>query len=184
MGKIVVGMTVSLDGFVNDRHGSVDRLYPDFAEIAQSDIMREAIETTGAVVMGRRAYEMGGGDFTGYEFQVPIFVLTHHVPERVAAGENDRLRFTFVTDGVERAVAAAKTAAGEKDVTVVGGASTVRQCIAAGLADELHLDIMPVLLGGGLRLFEHLGGAPVELERIGVMEVASGRTALRFRVVR
>ena len=77
---------------------------------------------------------MANGDFTGYEYQVPIIVLTHHPPEIVALGADDRLTFTFVIDGIEHAIQEAKAAARNKDVTVVGGASTAQQCINAGLA--------------------------------------------------
>lgn len=182
MAKVIAGMTVSLDGFVNDRDGGLGRLYPDHAAWRESEAGRAAIRATGAVVMGRRAYEMGS-DYTGYEFQVPIFVLTHRAPERAAKGENDRLRFTFVGDGIGSAVRRAKAAAGEKDVVVLGGASTVQQTLRAGLADELHVDVRPVLLGGGLRLFEGLDGASLELERIAVRE-SPLTTDLRFRVLR
>ena len=133
--------------------------------------------------MGRHVYDMAGGDLTGYEFQVPIFVVTHEAPESVAKGENDGLRFTFVTDGVECAVNQAKMAAGDRDVCIIGGASTIQQCLRAGLLDKLQIDIMPVLLGAGLRLFEHLDSGPIELEKVRVIEMA-GRTGLRFRVVK
>lgn len=88
-----------------------------------------------------------------------------------------------MTDGIESAVRRAKAAAGDKDVTVIGGTSAARQCIAAGLADELHIDVMPVLLGGSLRLFEGLNHDQVQLERLAVMELPAGRTHLRLRVV-
>ncbi len=90
-----------------------------------------------------------------YEFQVPIFVLTSEPPQKLPK-QNERLTFTFVTEGIESAIIQAKAAAGDKDVTVVGGASTAQACLRAGLVDELHLDLMPVLLGESLRLFEHL----------------------------
>jgi dihydrofolate reductase len=183
MGKVLAGMTMSLDGFIEDRNGSVARLYPDFDAMRQTDLLQEEIRRTGAVVMGRRAYDMAQGDFTGYEFQVPIFVLTHAAPATVARGENDRLRFTFVTDGIEHAIAQARAAAGDKDVAVIGGAQTVQQCLQAGLVDELQIDLVPVLLGGGLRLFEQPGSEPVELERIRVIEYP-WFTHLRFRVLR
>lgn len=181
MARVIVGMTMSLDGFVNDRNGDVDRLYPDMEAMRQTEQLQEAIRSTGAVVMGRRSYEMGNGDFTGYELQVPIFVLTHQVPEQVAKGENDKLTFTFVTDGIERVIDQAKAAAGDKDVTVVGGASTIHQCIEAGLADELHIDLRSVLLGDGLPLFDRSGDPPFELESIGMSE-SPGVTHLRYRV--
>ena len=183
MGNVIFGMTMSLDGFINDRNGSVSLLYPDFAVLAESDDLQEAIRTTGAVVMGRHSYDMGNGDFTGYEFQAPIFVVTHHIPEQTAKGENDKLTFTFVTDGVKSAIAKAKAAAGDKAVTVVGGADIGQQLLKAGLVDELHIDVMPVLLGAGLRLFENLDGAPIELEITRVSKTL-GRTSLRYRIVK
>src|SRR5260370_15537926 len=84
MGKVIVGATMSLDWFMNDRNGDVSRLYPDLQALRRTEMLQEEIQTTGAVVMGRRAYDMAEGDLTDYEFQVPIFVLTHHVPEQVA----------------------------------------------------------------------------------------------------
>ena len=84
MGNVIVGATMSLDGFMSDRHGDISRLYPDLQALRRTEMLQEEIQTTGAVVMGRRAYDMAEGDVTDYEFQVPIFVLTHHVPEKVA----------------------------------------------------------------------------------------------------
>lgn len=182
MGKVIVGMTMSLDGFVEDKNGSVARLYPDLEALRETESLQQAMRETGAVVMGRHAYDMANGDFKGYEFQVPIFVLTHYVPERAAKGENDKLKFHFVSDGIQGAMEKAKAAAGDKDVTVVGGASTVQQCLQAKLADELQIDIMPVLLGEGLRLFEHLEGRQIELESRHVSE-SPGRIHLKFRVI-
>jgi len=183
MGKVLFGMAMSLDGFVNDRNGDVGRLYPDLEALRKTEMLQELIKTTGAVVMGRRAYDMAEGDFTGYEFQVPIFVLSHDVPEKVAKGENEGLSFTFVTDGIESAIEKAKAAAGDKYVTVIGGANTAQQCIQAGLLDEIQIGIVPVLLGEGLRLFEHIGTEQIELESTRVIE-SPGRTDLRFRVVK
>ena len=119
MAKVIVGMTTSLDGFVNDRNGSVARLYPDLAALRKTEMLQDAIANTGAVVMGRRAYEMANGDFTGYEFQVPIFVLTHHPPEAVAKGENAKLSFTFVGDLIS-AIQRARKAAGDKKCVTRG----------------------------------------------------------------
>ena len=110
MGKVIVGTTMSLDGFMNDRNGDVSLLYPDLEALRRTEMLQEEIQTTGSVVMGRRAYDMAEGDFTDYEFQVPIFVLTHHVPEKATKGENERLTFTFITDGVESALEKAKAA--------------------------------------------------------------------------
>jgi dihydrofolate reductase len=101
----------------------------------------------------------------------------------VAKGENGRLAFTFVTDGIESAIEKAKAAAGDKYVTVIGGANTAQQCIKKGLLDEIQIGIIPILLGGGLRFFERLGTEPIELEIIRVIE-SPARTDLRFRVVK
>jgi dihydrofolate reductase len=182
MARVIVGMTTSLDGFVADESGSASRLYPDLAALRDTAYMNEAIDETGAVLMGKRTFEMGDPDsYVGdYEFQVPIFVVTHE-PPRVAPKQDEHLTFTFVTDGVERAVAQATAAAGDKDVQVVGGPGLVRQLFLAGLVDELRVDVMPVLLGSGLRFLEEPGLAGVRLEKIGVQEVGA-RTSLSFRV--
>jgi dihydrofolate reductase len=184
MGKVVLGMTISLDGFVNDRNGSVAGLYPDLADWRESELGRESIQNTGAVIMGRNSYAMSEDPdwFAGnYEYQVPIFVLTHEPPTKHPKETSD-LTFTFVTDGIESAVRQAKAAAGDKDVNIIGAASTAQQCLKAGLADELHVDIMPVFLGGGLRPFEDLGTSLPSLERIQVMGLPGGRTHLKFRI--
>jgi len=113
LAKVIVGMTISIDGFVADQNGNASRLYPDLAALRHTAYMKDAIEQTGAVLMGRRTFEMGNADsYVGnYEFQVPIFVLTHHPPS-VAPKQDEHLTFTFVTDGLESAVAQAKAAAG------------------------------------------------------------------------
>ena len=110
---------------------------------------------------------------------VPTFVATHTVPQEwVYEGSP----YTFITDGVESAVGQAKVVAGDKNVAV-GAASIAQQCIRAGLLDEIHIDLVPVLLGNGVRLFEHLGTEPIQLERTRVIE-APGVTHLTFRVVK
>jgi len=185
MGKVVLGMTMSLDGFINDRNGSVEALYPDLAAWRETELGRESIRNTGAVVMGRNSFAMSEDPdwfAENYEYQVPIFVLTHQ-PPRKHPRETDNLTFTFVTEGIERAVAQAKVAAGDEEVNVIGATSTAMQCLKAGLADELHVDIMPIFLGAGLRAFEELGEGQVQLERIKVMELPGGRTHLRFRII-
>lgn len=183
MGKVIVGTTMSLDGFINDRNGSVSRLYPDLESLRESELLQEEMRMTGAAVMGRRAYDMAEGDLTGYEFQVPIFVLAHVVPEQAARGQNEKLTITFVTNGIESAIAQAKAAAGDKDVMVIGGAHTAQQCIRAGLVDELRIGIVPVLLGEGLRFFEHLSSEQIELEKTKILE-SPGRTDILFRVIK
>jgi dihydrofolate reductase len=147
--------------------------------------MQEAIHTTVAVVMGWNAFAMANDPDSyaeHYEFQVPIFVLTHTVPQR-RPKETAQLTFTFVTDDIERAIEQAKAAAGPKDVTIIGGATTAQQCLNAGVADELHIDMMPVLLGGGLRLFEAIETEQIRLERTAVVALPAGRTHLRFRLL-
>jgi len=183
MGKVIAGTTMSLDGFINDRNGSVGSLYPDLAALGETEMLQESIKNTGAVIMGRRAYDMANGDLTGYEYQVPIFVLTHRVPSQVPKGQNQNLKVIFVMDGIESAVEQAKVAAGDKEVQVVGGADTAQQLLRAGLVDEIQIGIMPVLLGKGLRFFEHLENEQIELEKMDIMESAE-RTDLRFRVVK
>src|SRR5260370_1100537 len=116
MGNVIIGATMSLDWFMNDRNGDVSRLYPDLEELRQTEMLQEEIRTTGAVVMGRRAYDMAEGDLTDYEYQVPIFVLTHHLPQQVVKGENDQLTVTFVTDGIHRTIEQANSAAKVKEV--------------------------------------------------------------------
>ena len=183
MARLIAGMTVSLDGYVQDDEGSAAALYPDLADLQDSPYVKAMQDETGAVLMGRRTFEMAGDTDSyadSYELQVPIFVLTH-TPPAVAPKRNERLSFTFVTDGVESAVAQAAAAAGERAVTVVGGVDLNRQLLAAGLVDELRVDVMPVLLGAGLRLFD--GTAPLALEKLGVDDVGP-RTSLRFRVLR
>src|SRR5215216_1033042 len=183
MAKVILGTTMSLDGFMSDRDGSLERLYPDLEQLRTTDMLQESMRSTGAVVMGRHAYDMAQGDFTGYEYQVPIFVLTHRPPEEAAKGANDKLTFTFVTDGIEAAIEKAKAAAGDKDVTIVGGASTAQQVLNGRLFDEIQIGIVPILLGGGLRFFENESIESMELEQVKVLESPS-RIDLRFRIVK
>lgn len=183
MSKVILGITMSLDGFINDRNGDVGSLYPDLEALGKTELLQESIKNTGAVVMGRHAYDMAEGDFTGYEYQVPVFVLTHQRPEKVAKGENERFKFTFVNDGVKSAIDRAKIAAGDRNVTVIGGASLAQQVINARLFDEIEIGIIPILLGEGLRFFEPTGAQPIHLERLRVIE-SPGRTDLLFRLIK
>lgn len=183
MSKVIVGYTASLDGFVADEQGGVERLYSDLADLQDKPYMKDLIADTGAVLMGRRTFEMAADPDTladGYEFQVPIFVVTHHPPARHPK-ENGRISFTFVTEGVEAAVKDAVAAAKDRNVTVVGGANLVRQLFEASLVDELHVNVMPVLLGGGLRFWgpglEHLRLETIDVSRAGE------RTTLKYRVI-
>ncbi|MGS0684865.1 dihydrofolate reductase family protein [Nakamurella sp. GG22] len=182
MATVIAGMTVSLDGFVEDADGSAAALYTDFDDLLESPSMKAMQEMAGAALMGRRTFDGApdpDGYADGYEFQVPIFVLTHN-PPAVAPKRNDRLYFTFVTDGVKSLVAQAAEVAGDRAVLAIGGADLNRQLLAAGLVDELWVDVMPVLLGNGKRLFEDSGR--IDLEKISVDEIGAARTSLRFRV--
>jgi dihydrofolate reductase len=179
--RVIAGMTISLDGFVADAAGNADALYPDLAELQDAPYLKELQAETGAVLMGRRTFDMAGDTDSyadTYELQVPIVVLTH-TPPPVAPKSNERLYVVFVTEGLEAAVARAVGLAGERAVSVVGGADLNQQLLRAGLVDELHVDVVPVLLGTGLRLFED--APPLALEKLGVVE-AGARTSLRFRV--
>lgn len=183
MGKVRVVITMSLDGFINDRNGRVGALYPDMAELHKSVLFQEWLKETGAVMMGRRTYAMAPDPDSyadAYEFQVPIFVVTQEAP-RKRPKENDRLTFTFVGD-IQSAIAQAKAAAGDRRVMVVGGAHTIQHLLRAGLVDELDVGIVPVLLGEGLRLFD-LGAVDVSLEKMKVVETGA-RTDIFFRVVK
>ena len=186
MGKVIAGMTLSLDGFINDSNGSVEKLYSDFSELHDAPTFQEMIKNTGAVIMGRHVYAMADPFLWAnddYEFQTPIFVLAHTPPAKYPKG-NDKLSFIFVTDGIERAISRAVRAAEDRDVQVIGGASTIQECLNAGLCDALQIDIMPVLLGRGLRLFENIDTDKIKLERIKTEETTSTRTSLLLKVIK
>jgi len=184
MTRVIAGYTTSIDGFVADENGNVERLYPDLDDLQDKPYMKDLIAGTGAVLMGRRTAYMADPDTyaDSYEFQVPIFVVTHHPPDRPPKG-NGRISFTFVTEGVEKAVELAKAAAADRNVTVVGGANLIAQLFRAGLVDELHVDVMPVLLGGGKRFWDGYGQQQPQLETIDVTREGE-RTTLKFRVVK
>jgi dihydrofolate reductase len=186
MTKVSAGMTMSLDGFINDRNGSAQSLSPDFGELLQSPSFKQMVKNTGAVIMGKNTYDMADPFMwvnDDYEFQVPLFILTHAVPEKYPDG-NENLSLTFVTDGIEHAISQAKQAAGDKMVQIIGGADTIQQSLNSGLCDELVVDIMPILLGKGLRLFENLDIDKIKLEKTRVEETTSMRTTIVFQVSR
>jgi dihydrofolate reductase len=185
MARVIAGMTISLDGYVEDADGSADALYSDLAALGDSAYMKAIQAETGAVLMGRRTFAMAGDPDTyadTYELQVPIFVVTHE-PPATPPKRNERLFFTFVTDGIEAAVARAAAAAADRAVTVVGGPDLIGQLLRARLVDELSIDVMPVLLGAGKRLFDQLPDGRIALEMLGVEQVRA-RTILRFGVPR
>lgn len=177
--RVLAGMTMSLDGFVNDPSGDLMPLYPQLEKLRETEMLQESMQRTGAVIMGRHAYDLAQGDFTGYEYQCPIFVLTHRPPSAPAKGQNDRLRIHFVGGPVHEAVRQAKDAAGGKDVTAVGGPDVLRQLLDADLVDELHIGIAPIFLGGGLRMFEDVGVPEAKWGRPRVIE-SPGRVDLAY----
>jgi dihydrofolate reductase len=180
MAEVHAGMAVSLDGFVADSDGNAASISEP---VDDTDYMKSVIDETGAVILGRRTYDMADDPdlYVGnYEFQVPIFVVTHRPPQ-VPPKQDERLTFTYVTEGVESAVARAKAAAGDKVVQLIG-ANVTQQALRAGLVDQLHVAVMPLLLGAGLRLFDGPGLEGIRLEKIGVREVGA-MTELQFRVI-
>ena len=175
MGKVVFDMTASLDGFVAGRNDSVElpmgegglRLFDwYFAEAERSrapedmepEIREQAMQVVGVVVSGRRTYNHAQGWNGQHPIGVPVVVVTHEPPqlERPFNGQ-------FVTEGVARAIEQAQATAGDKMVAIASP-SIARQCLELGLLDELSIHVAPVLLGGGVRMFDHLGVSPIELE--------------------
>ena len=172
MTKVVADISMSLDGCVTGpdadaTHGLGIGGEPIHDWVMQPDdtdteVLREATEMSGAVVMGRRLFDVvdgpdGWNDEMGYGAGLaatpPFFVVTHTPPAQVRLG----LRFTFVTDGVAAAVEQARPAAGDKAVVVMGGGDVIRQCLDAGLVDELRIHLSPIVLGTGTPLFAGIG---------------------------
>ena len=151
------------------------------------DVMSESIDRKGATIMGRRMFSSGEGPWeddpkaSGWwgddpPFPHPVYVLTHHPRDPLQLGETT---FNFVTDGIESALEQARAAAGAKDVHVAGGANVIQQYLKAGLLDELELHVVPVLLGGGVRLLDGVTGVGLEPVRV----VGSPAvTHLRYRI--
>jgi dihydrofolate reductase len=202
MGVVLLDITTSLDGYVagpndgpgnglGDRGGerihdwffkgdTVSRHNEWFKTSGRSTaVLEEMFETTGAIICGRRTYDIAGGWSGSHPLSASVFVLTRRAPGRVPQGETN---FTYVADGIESALRQARAAAGDKDVMVMGGASIAQQYLAAGMLDEIRLHVSPLLLGAGTRLFGDLDEA-VELEALRVAE-APGVTHLRYRVVK
>lgn len=175
MGTVVFDITASLDGFVAGPNDSPDlpmgeggiRLFdwyfsspatPRSGESIDPKIMEQAAQTVGAIVSGRRTYDNAHGWNGEHPLHVPVFVVTHHTPEAVG-----KFNGAFITDGLESAIKQAQAAAGDKAVAL-NSPNIAQQCLKAGFLDELSLHIVPVLLGGGVRLFDHLGTDHIELE--------------------
>jgi dihydrofolate reductase len=180
MGKLLYSVTMSLDGFIAGPGGDMSWLTE---HLGPNPTVDELIGEIGALLVGNRTFGgddpyKGVADREGRPFgggwSGPQFVLTHHAPD-ISVPD-----VTFVGD-LDSAVTAAKAAAGDKYVNVLG-ASIGRQCLEAGLIDEIFVCIAPVMLGDGIRLFDHPGGTDVKLERISLTH-APLATNLWFRVV-
>jgi dihydrofolate reductase len=215
MSRLRFDISVSLDGYVAGPNASVDVPLGEGGEQlhqwivglaswrdphgleggetgADDAVVQEAIETTGAVLMGRKMFSGGDGPWEddpnrdgwwGDEppFEKPVFILTHHARDPVTY-PNGTI-FTFVTDGIESALQQARAAAGDRAVSIGGGADVAQQYLAAGLIDEIELHVVPVLLGDGVRLF---GATSAELPKLEPTRVVDSPTVthLRYRVVR
>jgi dihydrofolate reductase len=207
---ITCHISISLDGFVAGRNQSLEnpigeggmRLHQWAFKTASwrrqqglqggernadSEVVDEVVEGVGAYIMGRKMF--GGGEgpwdhaWTGWwgedpPYHAPVFVLTHHRREPLVM--QGGTTFTFVTDGPESALERARAAAGEEDVSIAGGASTVQQYLAAGLLDELYLHIVPVILGAGERLLENVGDP--NLQPVSVID-SRAVTHVKYRVI-
>jgi dihydrofolate reductase len=154
---------------------------------ASTPIAEEILGNVGAVIMGRNMFGGGPGpwgddSWKGWwgddpPFHNPVFVLTHHAREPLEM--QGGTTFYFVTDGIGSALEQARAAAGDKDVSVGGGAGAVQQYLAAGLLDEILVSIVPLMLGSGARLFDNLGDPKPELEQVEAIE-APGVTHVRY----
>ncbi len=204
MGKVVADISVSMDGFITGPNPDVeqslgegiDRLHEwmyDLAAFRQphgleggntnrdSEVFEEAFEAPGTMIMGRSMFDVGEGPWGGNPpFHKPVFVLSHGPRETLV--KEGGTSFTFITDGVGSALDQARAAAGAKDVGIAGGANVIQQFIKAGLLDEIQIHLAPVLLGGGIRLFEHIA-EQVHLERTRLIE-SPAVTHLKFRIVK
>jgi dihydrofolate reductase len=187
MGPVEVEISMSVDGFITGPNeegaglGDRGEILHDwfFRDRDRQSLADDALfATSGAVITSRKVYDgMEGWGDTGF-YRMPVFVLTHRPHEVVVKGETT---FTFVTEGIESAIAQARAASGDKKVHIMGGASVIQQALNAGLVDSLHLHVAPIVLGAGTRLFDNLTG-PIALERTEVVE-SEFATHLRFRLV-
>jgi len=195
MSKVVAIMSMSLDGYVADRNDGVAEVFDWYFTSGDVEIhtggsnpmtfkvsgpsaehLRGLASGLGAVLTGRRTFDVAQG-WGGNHAWGPAFVLTHHIP---AGWPRPNSTVHFVTDGIGSALIQAKAAAAGKSVGV-HGADTIQQCLNAGLLDEIHVDIAAVLLGSGVRLFDHLAGTPAVLGNPTVIP-GVGVTHMRFAV--
>jgi len=193
LAKVIFDISMSLDGFMTATNVRPEEPLGDggqrlhewaFDEDERNrQLLAEAANSEGAVIAGRRTYDLSvawwGADGPTGPARVPVFVLTHAEPEEVPEGGV----YTFVTDGIQSALERAKAAAGEEDVSVMGGAEIGQQYIRAGLIEEIAIHLVPVLFGSDTRMFEHLGSEHIRLESMEVIE-ATAATHLRFRVLK
>jgi dihydrofolate reductase len=194
--RVVALMSVSLDGFVADANDGVDEVFdwyfsgevevptndPDMTfrvSEPSAEHLRSLVAGIGAMLTGRRTFEVADGWGGNHPWDVPAFVVTHEVPD---GWPRPGSTVHFVTDGIESAVAQASAAAGERSVGV-HGADTIQQILNAGLLDEIQVDLAAVLLGSGVRLFDHLENAPIVLGDPTVV-AGVGVTHLRYPVRR
>jgi dihydrofolate reductase len=192
MGKVIFVISMSLDGFVTASNQTPDNPMGDGGDRLNewafgSDetnrrYLKSSIDGLGAVIAGRRTYDTSlpwwGADGPSRPARRPVFVVTHEAPAQSPAGGV----YTFVTDGLESALAQARAVAGNKDVTVMGGADLGRQYLAAGLLDEMEIHLVPVLFGTGTRMFDELHNGHIQLEAVDVLPTPTA-THLRYRVV-
>jgi len=193
MGKVVFDTSMSLDGFMTAADQSAEEPMGAGGLRLMEWVMgpdprgRELLEgwvaNLGASIAGRRTYDTSlqwwGADGPSGNARRPLFVVTHAAP----AESPDGGVYTFVTDGIERALEHAQAAAGDRDVTVMGGANLGRQYLAAGLVDEIQVHLAPVLFGKGTRMFEDVGTGHLLLEPIEVIETPVA-VHLRYRIGR
>jgi dihydrofolate reductase len=194
MATVTANMSMSLDGFIADPRDGVEHLFGWYGngkvEIptatpeltfhttqASADHLRGVLGSIGALICGRHVFDLTDGWGGRHPVDVPVFVVTHTVPD---GWPRDEAPFTFVTEGVEIAVKQACAVAGEK-VVAVATPSITQQCLGAGLLDEIAVDLIPVLLGSGIRFFDNLASSPVKLEGPTVVE-GTDVTHLRYRV--
>ena len=198
MGQVISNLSMSLDGFIEDANGSVESVFewygagpvemtsanPDVSfRLSAEDaaFLRETMASIGALVAGRRLFDVAGGWKGAHPAGVPVFVVTHRVPTREEFPYPDA-PFTFVTDGVESAIAQAKAVAGEKDVSIASP-SIAQQALNAGLLDVITVDLAPCVLGAGTPYFAKLASTPVRLDNP-TIRAGSRVTHLRYRVLR
>ena len=199
MGLVTTGFSMSLDGFValpNNEIGplfdwyfageqTLERASGDTTYKLSSDsgeMLNEASKATGALIAGRTLFDFTHAWGGRHPLDVPVFVVTHNVETVPDEWRREGSVFMYVTDGVESAIAQAQAVAGEKSVAIAS-TTIAQQAINAGLLDEIHIDLVPVLLGVGVRLFDHLNVAPIRLETPTVAE-AAGVTHLTYRVIK